>query len=149
MEDTTRREIEETAAAAEPAENETEPTAAVLDVSEGKADDSEALVEYDDDEDDEEDDEETDEDGETLPAEPEDDTPHWCDKVFGMYRLSFYGICFGYGGGLVAAGLFSMLTGIEIARSSIPGIAGAVIGYFIGHRITKRMLAKAEAEKQL
>ena len=72
-------------------------------------------------------------------------TPY-CDKVFGVYRLALYGICFGYGGGLLVTGLFGIITGREVTTSSIPGIVGAVIGYLIGAYATKRLQAKAEAE---
>ena len=95
-------------------------------------------------------DDETDEDAEDDEDVLEEDDgpkdPPWCDKVFGVRRLALYGICFGYGGGLIAAGLFSAVTGIEVTRSSFFGLGGAVIGYFIGNNLTKRLLAQAEAE---
>lgn len=94
--------------------------------------------EYDEDEEDEEDDE--------AVEEEVDNTPPYCDKVFGVHRLALYGICFGYGGGLLVTGLFGILTGREVTTSSIPGIVGAVIGYLIGAYATKRLQAKAKAE---
>lgn len=86
------------------------------------------------------------EDTETVAPEEDEEPqdPPWCDKVFGMRRLSLYGICFGYGAGLIAAGIFDALTGIEITHASFPGLAGAVIGYFVGGYLTKRLMAKAE-----
>ena len=83
--------------------------------------------EYDEDE--EDDDEEEDDE---VVEEEVDNTPPYCDKVFGVYRLALYGICFGYGGGLLVTGLFGIITGREVTTSSIPGIVGAVIGYLIG-----------------
>ena len=86
------------------------------------------------------------EDTETVAPEEDEEPqdPPWCDKVFGMRRLSLYGICFGYGAGLIAAGIFDALTDIEITHASFPGLAGAVIGYFVGGYLTKRLMAKAE-----
>lgn len=94
--------------------------------------------EYDEDDDEEEDDE--------AVEEEVDNTPPYCDKVFGVHRLALYGICFGYGGGLLVTGLFGILTGREVTTSSTPGIVGAVIGYLIGAYATKRLQAKAKAE---
>ena len=68
--------------------------------------------------------------------------------MFGVYRLALYGICFGYGGGLLVTGLFGIITGREVTTSSIPGIVGAVIGYLIGAYATKRLQAKAKAEAE-
>lgn len=97
--------------------------------------------EYDEDE--EDDDEEDDDE---AVEEEVDNTPPYCDKVFGVHRLALYGICFGYGGGLLVTGLFGILTGREVTTSSTPGIVGAVIGYLIGAYATKRLQAKAKAE---
>lgn len=96
--------------------------------------------EYDEDDDEEEDDE--------AVEEEVDNTPPYCDKVFGVHRLALYGICFGYGGGLLVTGLFGILTGREVTTSSTPGIVGAVIGYLIGAYATKRLQAKAKAEAE-
>lgn len=95
--------------------------------------------EYDEDDNEEEDDE--------AVEEEVDNTPPYCDKVFGVHRLALYGICFGYGGGLLVTGLFGIITGREVTTSSIPGIVGAVIGYLIGAYATKRLQAKAKAEE--
>lgn len=94
--------------------------------------------EYDEDDDEEDDDE--------AVEEEVDNTPPYCDKVFGVHRLALYGICFGYGGGLLVTGLFGILTGREVTTASTPGIVGAVIGYLIGAYATKRLQAKAKAE---
>lgn len=94
--------------------------------------------EYDEDDDEEEDDK--------AVEEEVDNTPPYCDKVFGVHRLALYGICFGYGGGLLVTGLFGILTGREVTTASTPGIVGAVIGYLIGAYATKRLQAKAKAE---
>lgn len=91
--------------------------------------------------------EEYDEDDEVVEEEV-DNTPPYCDKVFGVHRLALYGICFGYGGGLLVTGLFGILTGREVTTSSTPGIVGAVIGYLIGAYATKRLQAKAKAEAE-
>ena len=96
--------------------------------------------EYDEDDDEEEDDE--------AVEEEVDNTPPYCDKVFGVHRLALYGICFGYGGGLLVTGLFGILTGREVTTASTPGIVGAVIGYLIGAYATKRLQAKAKAEAE-
>lgn len=95
--------------------------------------------EYDEDDDEEDDDE--------AVEEEVDNTPPYCDKVFGVHRLALYGICFGYGGGLLVTGLFGILTGREVTTASTPGIVGAVIGYLIGAYATKRLQAKAKAEE--
>lgn len=95
--------------------------------------------EYDEDDDEEEDDK--------AVEEEVDNTPPYCDKVFGVHRLALYGICFGYGGGLLVTGLFGILTGREVTTASTPGIVGAVIGYLIGAYATKRLQAKAKAEE--
>lgn len=128
-----------------------EPAAAVQDdaqqavaLREDKSPEAEDDLE-DEDTDEEEDDEE---DAEDAAEEQAETPPPYCDKVFGMHRLALYGICFGYGGGLLLTGLFGLVTGIEVTTSSIPGIAGAVIGYFIGQYATKRLLAKAKAEAE-
>lgn len=96
--------------------------------------------EYDEDDDEEEDDK--------AVEEEVDNTPPYCDKVFGVHRLALYGICFGYGGGLLVTGLFGILTGREVTTASTPGIVGAVIGYLIGAYATKRLQAKAKAEAE-
>ena len=120
-----------------PAE-QAEPTEQAVTLREDKVPESE---EYDEDE--EDDDEE---EGDEVVEEEVDNTPPYCDKVFGVYRLALYGICFGYGGGLLVTGLFGIITGREVTTSSIPGIVGAVIGYLIGAYATKRLQAKAKAE---
>ncbi len=125
-----------------PAE-QAEPTEQAVTLREDKVPESE---EYDEDEDDEEEDE--DEEGDEAVEEEVDNTPPYCDKVFGVYRLALYGICFGYGGGLLVTGLFGIITGREVTTSSIPGIVGAVIGYLIGAYATKRLQAKAKAEAE-
>ncbi len=96
--------------------------------------------EYDEDDDEEEDDK--------AVEEEVDNTPPYCDKVFGVHRLALYGICFGYGGGLLVTGLFGIITGREVTTASTPGIVGAVIGYLIGAYATKRLQAKAKAEAE-
>lgn len=78
----------------------------------------------------------------------EEQAPPFCDKVFGMPRLAVYGIFFGYGGGLIAAGLFTLVTGIDVGHTSIPGFIGAIIGYLLCNRQVKRILAQAEAQKK-
>ena len=95
--------------------------------------------EYDEDE--EDDDEEEDDE---VVEEEVDNTPPYCDKVFGVYRLALYGICFGYGGGLLVTGLFGIITGREVTTSSIPGIVGAVIGYLIGAYAAQSTESQAE-----
>lgn len=122
-----------------PAE-QAEPTEQAVTLREDKVPESE---EYDEDE--EDDDEE--EDDKSVEEEV-DNTPPYCDKVFGVHRLALYGICFGYGGGLLVTGLFGILTGREVTTSSTPGIVGAVIGYLIGAYATKRLQAKAKAEAE-
>ena len=161
MEEKTLRETDEAVDAAQafeqtapvddtPAE-QAEPTEQAVTLREDKVPESEEYDEDDDEEedededDDEDDDEEEDEDDEVVEEEV-DNTPPYCDKVFGVYRLALYGICFGYGGGLLVTGLFGIITGREVTTSSIPGIVGAVIGYLIGAYATKRLQAKAEAE---
>lgn len=129
-----------------PAE-QAEPTEQAVTLREDKVPESE---EYDEDEEEyDEDEEEDDEDDEEVEdVVEEDNTPPYCDKVFGVYRLALYGICFGYGGGLLVTGLFGIITGREVTTSSIPGIVGAVIGYLIGAYATKRLQAKAKAEAE-
>ena len=155
MEDKTLRETDEAVDAAQademtapvddtPAE-QAEPTEQAVTLREDKVPGSEENDE--DDEDDGDDDEEEDEDDEVVEEEV-DNTPPYCDKVFGVYRLALYGICFGYGGGLLVTGLFGIITGREVTTSSIPGIVGAVIGYLIGAYATKRLQAKAKAEAE-
>lgn len=142
---------EQTAPVDDPPAEQAEPTEQAVTLREDKVPDSEEYDEDDDEEedededDDEDDDEEEDEDDEVVEEEV-DNTPPYCDKVFGVYRLALYGICFGYGGGLLVTGLFGIITGREVTTSSIPGIVGAVIGYLIGAYATKRLQAKAEAE---
>lgn len=63
-------------------------------------------------------------------------------KVFGVSRLCFWGIIFGYGGGLVLCGIFGMITGIELKSTLLPSFGGAAIGYFIGAQITKKLQAQ-------
>ena len=145
MEEKTLRETDETVDAAQASEQTApvddtpaEQAEQAVTLREDKVPDSE---EYDEDEDDEEEDED-----EEVVEEEVDNTPPYCDKVFGVYRLALYGICFGYGGGLLVTGLFGIITGREVTTSSIPGIVGAVIGYLIGAYATKRLQAKAEAE---
>lgn len=118
---------------------QTEQTEQTVLLREDKVPESE---EYD--EDDEDDDEEDDDE---AVEEEVDNTPPYCDKVFGVHRLALYGICFGYGGGLLVTGLFGILTGREVTTASTPGIVGAVIGYLIGAYATKRLQAKAKAEE--
>lgn len=91
---------------------------------------------------------------ETQPAEQdkimpeEEQVPPFCDKVFGMPRLAMYGVFLGYGGGLIATGLFKLVTGIDVQHTSIPGFIGAIIGYLICNQQVKRILAQAEAQKK-
>lgn len=144
MEEKTLRETDETVDAAQASEQ----TAPVDDTPAEQAEQAVTLREDkvpDSEEYNEDDDEEEDEDDEVVEEEV-DNTPPYCDKVFGVYRLALYGICFGYGGGLLVTGLFGIITGREVTTSSIPGIVGAVIGYLIGAYATKRLQAKAEAE---
>ena len=122
-----------------PAE-QAEPTEQAVTLREDKVPESEEYDEDEEDDDEEEDDE--------AVEEEVDNTPPYCDKVFGVYRLALYGICFGYGGGLLVTGLFGIITGREVTTSSIPGIVGAVIGYLIGAYATKRLQAKAKAEAE-
>ena len=146
MEEKTLRETDETVDAAQASEQtapvddtpaeQAEPTEQAVLLREDKVPDSE---EYDEDEDDEEEDED-----EEVVEEEVDNTPPYC----GVYRLALYGICFGYGGGLLVTGLFGIITGREVTTSSIPGIVGAVIGYLIGAYATKRLQAKAKAEAE-
>lgn len=145
MEEKNLRETDETVDTAQASEQtapvddtpaeQAEPTEQTVLLREDKVPESE---EYDEDDDEEEDDE--------AVEEEVDNTPPYCDKVFGVHRLALYGICFGYGGGLLVTGLFGILTGREVTTSSIPGIVGAVIGYLIGAYATKRLQAKAKAE---
>lgn len=150
MEEKTLRETDETVDTAQaseqtapvddtPAEQaeQTEQTEQTVLLREDKVPESE---EYDEDDDEEDDDE--------VVEEEVDNTPPYCDKVFGVHRLALYGICFGYGGGLLVTGLFGILTGREVTTASTPGIVGAVIGYLIGAYATKRLQAKAKAEAE-
>lgn len=147
MEEKTLRETDETVDAAQASEQtapvddtpaeQAEPTEQTVLLREDKVPESE---EYDEDDDEEDDDK--------AVEEEVDNTPPYCDKVFGVYRLALYGICFGYGGGLLVTGLFGILTGREVTTSSTPGIVGAVIGYLIGAYATKRLQAKAKAEAE-
>lgn len=150
MEEKNLRETDETVDAAQademtapvddtPAE-QAEPTEQAVTLREDKVPESEEYDEDEEDDDEEEDDE--------AVEEEVDNTPPYCDKVFGVYRLALYGICFGYGGGLLVTGLFGIITGREVTTSSIPGIVGAVIGYLIGAYATKRLQAKAKAEAE-
>lgn len=145
MEEKNLRETDETVDTAQASEQ----TAPVDDTPAEQAEQTEQTVllredkvpeseEYDEDDDEEEDDKSV--------EEEVDNTPPYCDKVFGVHRLALYGICFGYGGGLLVTGLFGILTGREVTTSSTPGIVGAVIGYLIGAYATKRLQAKAKAE---
>lgn len=146
MEEKNLRETDETVDTAQASEQ----TAPVDDTPAEQAEQTEQIVllredkvpeseEYDEDDDEEEDDK--------AVEEEVDNTPPYCDKVFGVHRLALYGICFGYGGGLLVTGLFGILTGREVTTSSTPGIVGAVIGYLIGAYATKRLQAKAKAEE--
>lgn len=146
MEEKTLRETDETVDAAQASEQ----TAPVDDTPAEQAEQAVTLREDkvpDSEEYNEDDDEEEDEDDEVVEEEV-DNTPPYCDKVFGVYRLALYGICFGYGGGLLVTGLFGIITGREVTTSSIPGIVGAVIGYLIGAYATKHLQAKAKAEAE-
>lgn len=145
MEEKNLRETDETVDTAQASEQ----TAPVDDTPAEQAEQTEQTVllredkvpeseEYDEDDDEEEDDK--------AVEEEVDNTPPYCDKVFGVHRLALYGICFGYGGGLLVTGLFGILTGREVTTASTPGIVGAVIGYLIGAYATKRLQAKAKAE---
>lgn len=145
MEEKNLRETDETVDTAQASEQ----TAPVDDTPAEQAEQTEQTVllredkvpeseEYDEDDDEEDDDE--------AVEEEVDNTPPYCDKVFGVHRLALYGICFGYGGGLLVTGLFGILTGREVTTASTPGIVGAVIGYLIGAYATKRLQAKAKAE---
>lgn len=147
MEEKNLRETDETVDTAQASEQ----TAPVDDTPAEQAEQTEQIVllredkvpeseEYDEDDDEEEDDK--------AVEEEVDNTPPYCDKVFGVHRLALYGICFGYGGGLLVTGLFGILTGREVTTSSTPGIVGAVIGYLIGAYATKRLQAKAKAEAE-
>lgn len=147
MEEKNLRETDETVDTAQASEQ----TAPVDDTPAEQAEQTEHTVllredkvpeseEYDEDDDEEEDDE--------AVEEEVDNTPPYCDKVFGVHRLALYGICFGYGGGLLVTGLFGILTGREVTTASTPGIVGAVIGYLIGAYATKRLQAKAKAEAE-
>lgn len=147
MEDKNLRETDETVDTAQASEQ----TAPVDDTPAEQAEQTEQIVllredkvpeseEYDEDDDEEEDDK--------AVEEEVDNTPPYCDKVFGVHRLALYGICFGYGGGLLVTGLFGIITGREVTTSSTPGIVGAVIGYLIGAYATKRLQAKAKAEAE-
>lgn len=144
MEEKTLRETDETVDAAQAGEMtapvDDTPAKQAVTLREDKVPESE---EYDEDE--EDDDEEDDDE---AVEEEVDNTPPYCDKVFGVHRLALYGICFGYGGGLLVTGLFGIITGREVTTSSIPGIVGAVIGYLIGAYATKRLQAKAKAEAE-
>lgn len=147
MEEKNLRETDETVDTAQASEQtapvddtpaeQTEQTEQTVLLREDKVPESE---EYDEDDDEEEDDE--------AVEEEVDNTPPYCDKVFGVHRLALYGICFGYGGGLLVTGLFGILTGREVTTASTPGIVGAVIGYLIGAYATKRLQAKAKAEAE-
>lgn len=147
MEEKNLRETDETVDTAQASEQtapvddtpaeQAEPTEQTVLLREDKVPESE---EYDEDDDEEDDDE--------AVEEEVDNTPPYCDKVFGVHRLALYGICFGYGGGLLVTGLFGILTGREVTTSSTPGIVGAVIGYLIGAYATKRLQAKAKAEAE-
>ncbi len=63
-------------------------------------------------------------------------------KVFGVSRFAFWGILFGYGGGLVLCGIIGMLAKIEIKNTLLFGFGGAAVGYFIGEYLTKTISAK-------
>lgn len=148
MEEKTLRETDETVDTAQASEQtapvddtpaeQAEQTEQAVTLREDKVPESE---EYDEDEDDDDE-----EDDDEAVEEEVDNTPPYCDKVFGVHRLALYGICFGYGGGLLVTGLFGILTGREVTTASTPGIVGAVIGYLIGAYATKRLQAKAKAE---
>lgn len=67
-------------------------------------------------------------------------------KVLGVSRFAFWGILFGYGGGLILCGIIGMLANIEINNTLLFGIGGAAAGYFIGEHITKKITAKQPAQ---
>lgn len=69
------------------------------------------------------------------------------DRVFGMPRLTFRCIIIGYGCGLLAAGLIGMTGLVEISSSSIPGIAGGVIGYAVSKLILQKRAQEAETKE--
>lgn len=150
MEEKNLRETDETVDTAQASEQtapvddtpaeQAEPTEQAVTLREDKVPESEEYDEDEEDDDEEEDDE--------AVEEEVDNTPPYCDKVFGVHRLALYGICFGYGGGLLVTGLFGILTGREVTTASTPGIVGAVIGYLIGAYATKRLQAKAKAEAE-
>lgn len=73
--------------------------------------------------------------------------PLYEQKVFGVSRLSFWGILFGYGGGLVLCGIFGMITGIELKSTLLPSFACAAIGYFIGAQMTKKRAAQQKEQE--
>ena len=156
MEEKTLRETDETVDAAQASEQtapvddtpaeQAEPTEQAVTLREDKVPESE---EYDEDEEDDDEEEDEDEEGDEVVEEEVDNTPPYCDKVFGVYRLALYGICFGYGGGLLVTGLFGIITGREVTTSSIPGIVGAVIGYLIGAYATKRLHRRQNKKRPL
>lgn len=144
MEEKNLRETDETVDTAQASEQtapvDDTPAKQAVTLREDKVPESEEYDEDEEDDDEEEDDE--------AVEEEVDNTPPYCDKVFGVHRLALYGICFGYGGGLLVTGLFGILTGREVTTASTPGIVGAVIGYLIGAYATKRLQAKAKAEAE-
>lgn len=85
---------------------------------------------------------------ETPDALQESDLPLHEQQVFGVPRFSFWGILFGYGGGLILCGIFGMITGIEIKNTLLPGIGGAAIGYFIGLHLTKKIKAQQSLQEK-
>lgn len=68
------------------------------------------------------------------------------DTVIGMPRMCFYGVLFGYGGGLVLLGLLGVLFGLELKSSLIPCVLCAAIGYYIGKVLNKRRIALRATE---
>lgn len=82
--------------------------------------------------------------------DPEDDPNRdfMDDIVIGMPRMCFYGVLFGFGGGIVIAGLVGMLFHIDIKTATPFGIAGGAIGYLISKKLDKRRLALREQQKQ-
>lgn len=70
------------------------------------------------------------------------------DTVIGMPRMCFYGVLFGYGGGLVLLGLLGVLFGLELKSSLIPCILCAAVGYYIGKVLNKRRIALRAAQNQ-
>lgn len=90
--------------------------------------------------------EETPEPIETPETEEAPILPLHEQKVLGVSRFAFWGILFGYGGGLVLCGIVGMLAKIEIKNTLLFGIGGAAVGYFIGEYFTKKIAARYPAQ---